>query len=144
MTPSVVGCHAQLSLQSFPSYSKAPRNFSHAIRQNTCTSSTSRKRKSVTAHSAHAGKVFPTSDNDAVHLPTSPPRTLPKGKGRGRRKEQVESEIDVSYSSSCAVCTKLWYTIVTAHTACAPHQISLHDGHNTTRMRGDGGGYCAL
>lgn len=101
-------------------------------------------KQSATTHSAHARKVFPTSDDDAVHSPTSSSRTLPKGKGRDRRKEQVESEIDVSSSSSCAVCTKLWYTMVTAHAACVPHQISLHDSRNTTRIRGDGGGYCAL
>lgn len=58
-----------------------------------------RMQENATACSAHAGKRLPTADNDAVHVPTSSTRTLPKRKGRGGRKAQMELEIDVSPSN---------------------------------------------
>jgi len=97
--------------------------------------------ESVT-HSAHAEQKLPTADNGAVHVPTSSARKLSKRRGRCRKKEQIQLEIGVSPSSNFA--TRKAKACLTAHAMRVPHQVSLHEGRNPTRIWGDGGGCSVL
>lgn len=89
-------------------------------------------KQSATTHSAHARKVFPTSDDDAVHSPTSSSRTLPKGKGRDRRKEQVESEIDPTPHVSPI---RYHYTTVAIQLESGEMELLAYDGSNDQKAR---------